>query len=264
LPTLALLVHGCAGGGGEFVVPPGAGDPLSPARASLASDNPAGAVLKLEEFLRDNPGSALLDEANYLLGRAYLMQKDRVLAADYFQRVLRDFPQSAFAVESAFQLGVAYDGMSRPAPFDQDWTRKAIDAYQSFLDKHPTRPEAEKARQRIEVLAERLARKAYESGELYLKMRAYDSAITYFRWNLERYPEGLWAWRSRLGLAEALLKKRRWSDSLEELERVASECPDSAIREKARKLIRKARNGFVESPPAAPDTAGRADSVATR
>src|SRR5512147_1389442 len=88
----SIYLSACAGSRQAFDVPPGTEDPLTPARAALASGSELSAINRLNDFLRDNPGSALVDEATYLLGRAHLASKDsdsRVLAADYFQRVLR-------------------------------------------------------------------------------------------------------------------------------------------------------------------------------
>ena len=146
--VVGLASLGCAGPRQSFDVPSGPADPLSSGRAAVAEENYQRAVLKLNNFLKENPGSALLDEATYLLGRAYLGIKDRVQAADYFQRVLRDFQGSRFCPDAAWYLAVSYDGLSKGSQLDQDWTERAMSAYGTFLVQYPDHAHVAEARER--------------------------------------------------------------------------------------------------------------------
>lgn len=263
---LALLLTGflagCAGSRPEFSVPPVGNDPLSPARAALAGGNELSAVEKLNRFLQENPGSALIDEANFLLGRAYLAQKDRVLAADYFQKVTRDFPESRFAADSAYWLAVSYDQLSRPSQLDQDWTDRAIGAYRLFAGRYPDHPEAARADERVAALTDRLAQKSYENAELYLKMHLPTSAEVYFNRVLTDFPETKWACRASLGLGEVKMKKHRWREAAEQLQQVQTTCHDAEIQQRAARLLEKVRGEVARLGPAAADTSGAADSTA--
>jgi outer membrane protein assembly factor BamD len=243
------------------VVPPGAGDALSPSRAALAAGNEATAILKLTEYLKDNPGSALVDEANYLLGYAHLAQGSRVLAADCFQRVLQDYPQSRFSPDACYHLALAYDGLARPSQLDQDWTEKAIGAYRGFLIRYPDRSEAARARERIQVMEDRLARKNYENGVLYLRMRAPEAARLYFELVLEDHPESSWACRASLGLGESLLSLHRWAEAAGRLQAVVDSCSGDT-QARARGFLGRAREMAAVSKASPPDSSAAADSVA--
>jgi outer membrane protein assembly factor BamD len=257
-----LLLAGCAGPRSTFVIPPGAGDALTPARAALAGGNETSAILKLTEYLKDNPGAALVDEANYLLGYANLAQGSRVLAADSFQRVLQDYPQSRFSAEACYQLAVSYDGLARPSQLDQDWTQKAIGAYQGFITRYPERPEVSKAQERIRVLEDRLARKEYENGVLYLKMRAPEAARLYFQMVLDDHPQSSFACRASLGLGESLLALRRWAEAADRLQAVADSCSGEPAAQ-ARGFLPRARGMAAATRASIPDSAAAADTVAT-
>ena len=264
--AVSLILSACAGNQASFDVPPGTEDPLTPARASLASGNETQAIDRLTTFLRENPGSALVDEANFLLGRAHLAEKEtdsRVLAADYFQRVLRDYPQSRFSCDAAYYLAVAYDNLSLPSQLDQDWTMKAIGAYRQFTTTCPDRSEVEVARKQMQVLEDRLAKKSYENGVLYLKMKVYDAAEVYFQKSIDDYPTSPYACRAATSLGEIHLRRQRWTEASNQLQKVVDTCPDQEVQGKARELLARARAGLAQVRPSVPDTSGAPDSASS-
>lgn len=256
----APFLGGCAGSRPEFAVPPAStDDPLAPAKASLASGNELQAIDRLNRFLQENPGSVRVDEANFLLGLAYLEQKDRVLAADYFQKVTRDFEGSVWARDAAYYLALSYDRLSRPSQLDQDWTDRAIGAYRVFIARHPDHEKVEEARARIAALEDRLAKKAYENGALYLRMRHWRAAEIYFRMVLDEHPQSAWACRAALGLGESFYHRSDWTSATEQLTRVVDTCPDHDIQSKAAKLLDRSRSELARQAPV--DTSGAADSA---
>jgi outer membrane protein assembly factor BamD len=262
----ALILAACAGNRPAFDIPPGGDDPLTPARAAIASGNETSAINRLTDFLRENPGSAYVDEATYLLGRAHLAEKEtdsRVLAADYFQRVLRDYPQSRFACDAAYYLAVAYDNLSLPSQLDQDWTMKAIGAYRQFTTTCSDRAEVESAKKRMQELEDRLAKKAFENGVLYFKMKVYDAAEVYFKKAIDDYPVSPYACRAATSLGEIHLKRQRWTEASDQLQKVVDTCPDRDLQNRARELLARARAGLAENRPSVPDTSGAADSAST-
>ena len=263
---LPLGVGGCSSSKPDFSIPPTAtDDPLAQAKASLASGNEVQAIERLTKFLEQNPGSIHVDEANYLLGQAYLKQKDRVLAADYFQKVTRDFPQSPLAGESSYYLAVSYDNLSRPAALDQDWTERAIGAYRIFQGRYPGHARVAEAAARIQILEDRLAQKSYETGALYLRMNRAASAEIYFQRVLEQFPQSSWSCRASIGLGETYRKRGLWQQAVTQLQAALDACPDGPSNGHARELLNEARQEVSRLPaptPAAPaDSTGPPDST---
>jgi outer membrane protein assembly factor BamD len=255
-----FLFGGCAGSRPDFAVPPAStDDPLAPAKGSLASGNELQAIERLNRFLQENPGSIHVDEANFLLGLAYLEQKDRVLAADYFQKVTRDFEGSRWARDAAYWLAYSYDQLSRPSQLDQDWTDRAIGAYRVFIAKHPDHEKVDTARTRIVQLEDRLAKKSYENGALYLRMRHWRAAEIYFQQVLEDYPQSNWVCRAALGLGESFYRRSDWTSAAEQLTRVVDTCSDPEVREKAAELLDRSKTELARATPA--DTSGAPDSA---
>jgi outer membrane protein assembly factor BamD len=240
-------------------------DPLAQAKADLGGGNSLKATERLTKFLQENPGSIHVDEANYLLGLAYLDQKDRVLAADYFQKVTRDFPQSTLAPESSYYLALSYDQLSRPSSLDQDWTERAISSYRLFLAKYPQHARVPEVEARIHALEDRLAQKLFDTGALYLRMGRPSSAEVYFQRVIEQYSQSSFSCKAATGLGQTYMKRRRWPEAVTQLEQVVDSCPDTDAARKARDLLEEARTEagrLAAVPTPAPvDTAGPPDSA---
>lgn len=254
LALLVLGLAGCAGTGDGLQVPPGMGDALEASRAAVAGESYQTAVTRLLEFLRQNPGSSLVDEANFLLGRSYLGIKDRVQAADYFQRILRDFPESKFGPDAAYYLALSYDGLARGAQLDQDWTDRALSAYGAFLVNHPEHPRVAEARERIRALDDRLARKSLDSADLYMRMRAWESARIYYQKVIDEHPLSRVLCEARLGLAGATIRLVRHEEAVAILEAMQPDCTSAEEKKKIAALLERARAGLAGPSTAIGDT----------
>jgi outer membrane assembly lipoprotein YfiO len=184
--SLALLA-GCGGS----VLPQihDEGGRLELARRQYAKDNAALAIEVLAPFSTSGNGSANVDEAVYLLGLCHLKVKDYAAAQGDFERVTREYPESDSAASAEFRVGEAMWGLARGPDFDQDYTLKALDQWMKFRRDHPEHWLADAATQRIAEARTRLATKLYRTGDLYVKLKDYESARRYFRDVLTEYSE---------------------------------------------------------------------------
>jgi outer membrane protein assembly factor BamD len=78
------------------------------------------------------------------------------------------------------------------------WRRPDVDAtagqtalatYQELLGRYPGTDAAARAQMRIRQLNEWFSEKSYKTGMFYLRRRAYDSAIIYFKEIVASYPD---------------------------------------------------------------------------
>jgi outer membrane protein assembly factor BamD len=76
------------------------------ARFYLAEDNFKAAIMRVEYALRTFGDSGLEPEALTLLGEIYMKQKEPEKAREALERVLSDYPESAFSVPAKNLLGV--------------------------------------------------------------------------------------------------------------------------------------------------------------
>lgn len=260
--VVTIAVSGCAGSQQGFEVPPALGDALSSSRAAIAQGDYQRAVLKLNSFLQESPGSALLDEANFLLGRANLGLKDRVLAADYFQRVLRDFEGSPFCPDAAWYLAQSYDQLSKGPQLDQDWTERALSAYGSFLVQYPDHARVPDARERIRALDDRIALKALQAAELYERLRAWESARIYYQKVIDEHPSSRLLCRARVGLGSSYVRLFHFDEAVEVLEACQPDCPEPHDQGRITELLQRARDGQAHTP--APRAAAPTDTTGSR
>src|SRR5262245_23540986 len=170
----ALALTGC----GAVMLPTirSEGDRLSVAHRMYDDGNYGTAADLLKSFIDTNAGSAQVDDAIYLLGNCYLKQREWTLASGEFERLLRDYPESDSAGSASFRLGEALIGQSRPRDFDQEFTVKAIDQWNNYLQGYPghwLNPEAQK---RIAKWRGTLAEKLIDTGNLYLKLKLHTPA----------------------------------------------------------------------------------------
>lgn len=186
-------------------------------------------------------GSAVADEAQYYLAQCYYHLKDYVTAAAEFQRLVRMYPSSEWVDDAQYMIGMCYYKLSPPPGLDQEFTLKAIDAFQRFLEDFPTsdlRPEAEK---RMRELRNKLAEKEWKNGELYRKMGYYRSALIYYDSVLKDYYDTPWAERALYQKGRILEKLKRYDEAVEAYQEFVRRFPRSKFLPKVRQQLAKTR-----------------------
>ena len=118
-------------------------------------------------------GTERSQDVTIYLARSYMGQKDYSSAADYFQAYIRNYPKGKYAAEAAFQTGHCYF-LDAPDPrLDQDFTNRAIDAFDIFMETYPNNPYVQQALTEQNQLYDRLAYKELLNAQLYYKLGMY-------------------------------------------------------------------------------------------
>jgi outer membrane assembly lipoprotein YfiO len=199
--ALAGLLAGC----GASTIPPihSETERLAQGRRALQEREYNVAVELLKSYVANNGGGAEVDQALELLGESYLRIKEWAEAQGQFERLLRDYPESDSAAAASFHLGAALWGQSRSAPFDQEYTLKALEQWEGYLRAYPGHWRNGEAEGRILAARGRLADKLCRSGMLYLKLARTGPARVYFHRVLDEYPNTSIVEDAHLGLALA-------------------------------------------------------------
>jgi outer membrane protein assembly factor BamD len=145
----------------------------------------------------------LLPRTYYYLGKAHEGRHEYILAAQAFSRVPESFPEDTLAAAATFEAGLAYSKLWRKPTLDDEYGQTALATLQSFLVAYPDSPLRERAEKEIQHLEEWFATKNYDTGVFYMKRKAYDPAIIYFKDAARLYPSTQHARLSRLTLVEA-------------------------------------------------------------
>jgi outer membrane protein assembly factor BamD len=141
--------------------------------------------------------------AFYYLAQSQTKNGENLVAAATYNRLVDAFPQDTLVDDALYLSGRAYEREWRHPELDATYGRSAIAAYESLLASYPDAPYAKTARDRLVRLDEWLAEKDYNTGYLYLKRKAYDSAILYFKDVIRQHPNAKKTRDAYLRLLEA-------------------------------------------------------------
>jgi len=135
-------------------------------------------------------GSDVADDAQYYVAECNFMLKDYVSAASDFDRLVTSYPKSEWVEMAMYRLVLCYYDLSPGYALDQRFTLDALNAIQNFLDlfQHSERrAEVEKYHAEIKT---KLAKKHFESANIYRKLGEYDAAIVYYDQVITDYYDG--------------------------------------------------------------------------
>jgi outer membrane protein assembly factor BamD len=199
-------------------------------------------------------GSALADDAQYYMGECRFMRQEYILAAYEYQLLVQTMPTSEYVAKARYKRALCYYTFSeenRPYHLEQDETRQAIDEFQTFIEYHPTDSLVLDAEAKITELNTKLARKEFENGITYMKMEYYKSAVNSFDHVLEKYHDTPYAERAQLKKAEAMMRRNRHNEALQEIEKFFSKYRESSLKGEAEELRKEILSRLSHSSAAA-------------
>ncbi len=182
-------------------------------------------------------GSTYAGDAQYYLGECRFKRAEYLLAAFEFSLLRRNFPASARAADAQFELGLSYYMLAPKSSLDQQYTRKAIDEFQTFLEYYPNNERAVEAGAKIRELTTRLAKKEYETARLYATMEYYKASLFYYDDVIEKYHDTEYAPLSYLEKTELLIDRKKYKDAEECITKFITLYPNSVLRSRADALL---------------------------
>lgn len=149
-------------------------------------DNAVHAFERLTTEL--SPRDPRIAQAYYYLAKSQEKLGSYLLAAKSYSRVYELLPQDTLADDALLASGMAYRHMWRKPALDAEYGQDALTQYQTFLGFFPDSPLLPKVTREMAELDEWFATKDYETGVHYLKRKAYDSSIIYFKDVIRLHP----------------------------------------------------------------------------
>src|SRR5437762_3189444 len=226
-----LLLAGC----GAHVLPEVHSDAerMALAHQLMSQRHYDQAIELLKSYVAVGAGSAEVDQAIELLGECYLLRKEWPLASTEFERLLRDYPESDSAGSASFGIGEALFGQARPPDFDQEYTTRAVEQWQTYLRQYPGHWRNGEARMKLERARHQLATKFLNNGRLYLKLGLVGPARIYYSRVEQEFADTGALGEAWIGLAMCDAKQGKKDDAIERLKRVEAEFPGQPIAAKA-------------------------------
>ena len=185
------------------------------------------AIAVFEKLTTDLPArDTLLPRAFWFLARAHDEQGEHILAATSYSRLVESFPDDSLADDAALASARAYFKMWRKPSLDPTYGETALISYNTLLSLYPSSPLVPAAQKELGDLEDQFAQKNYLSGMYYLRRKAYDSGIIYFKDILTKYPNAPTARAAQLRLVEAYKAIRYKEDAADACASLRKRFPD--------------------------------------
>ncbi len=144
-----------------------------------------------------------LPEARLLLAETYSAREEYLTAASEYRRFLDRYPGHFLAPDAALGRCESLAAMSPRPERDQAYTQQALTECANTAVDFAGSAQAGEAAQIATEMRATLAEKDYLNGSFYLRRQMYDSAIKYFEFVIQRYPDSEMAPQALLGIYRA-------------------------------------------------------------
>ncbi len=195
------------------------------------------AVEEFQKLIFNYPGATVVDTALYYLGDSYFRQEDYAAAAGEFKKILSNYPNSAWLDEAAYMVAMSDLKQSAPAELDQKFTWLALDEFNEFVESYPDSPLLPEAKNRISELRNKLAKKSYKNGYVYLRTKDYPAALIYFKEILDNYPDTIWAKQALFQIAEVNRFQNKIPEAIEVYKRFIELYPKDKLAAKCKERL---------------------------
>ncbi|KAA3616267.1 MAG: outer membrane protein assembly factor BamD [Calditrichaeota bacterium] len=138
-------------------------------------------------LILNNPGSRIIDEAQFYYAETFFASKEYITAAAEYERLINRYPNSEYLDDSSYKIGYSYFKLSPKAQLDQKYTYQALDYFQQFIDEFPNSEHVKDVTDKLQACRTKLAQKEYATGILYKKGRHYNAAIISFDEILKKF-----------------------------------------------------------------------------
>ncbi len=174
--------------------------------------------------------SAVADSSQYFLAECHLIREEYLLAADEYQTLRRNFPTSMLVPTAQYKIALCYYNLSPSSVLEQKYTLRAIDELQGFIEYYPKHELVAAAAEKIQDLNTRLAKKEFDTAELYMKLEYFKSATFYYNSIVEKYHDTQYAEPALFGKIKALVSRKRYSEAKPEVEKFLEKYPQTKFK----------------------------------
>jgi outer membrane protein assembly factor BamD len=185
------------------------------------------------------PGSTIVDQAQYYLAECHFNMDEFITAAAEYEKLIRLYPRSAMLDDAQYKFGLCYFKLSPKADLDQKYTYKAIEEFQRFLEDFPGSEHVPEVQKKLDETRGKLAKKEFNTGNLYRKMTYYEAALVSFDEVLNRFYDTRYAEPALFYKGECLYKLARYDRAKEALETFVQKFPKSSFQSQALFMLKE-------------------------
>ncbi len=177
------------------------------------------------------------DDAQFYLAESYFLNKEYVLAIAEYDRLIRRMGFSEYVKKARWRISQCYVKQSPQYYHEQISTENALSKLQEFIDDYPNSEFKDEALATIDELRNKLAKKLYETGKLYVKMEEYQSAIITFEDLLSQYYDTNYVSDAHFQIIACYAKKGEIEKSREYLDLHINQINNSQLVAEAESII---------------------------
>ena len=195
-----------------------------------------------EELLFTAPGSAIIDSVHFGLAETHFREGSYFQARTEYETVTSSFPRSPVVDEAAFKAALCYWEQSLSYKLDQQETRQALQAFQSFLLDYPASELAEEASRYVRRARDKLARKELYQARTYMRLgtqRDYEAALGILTALIRTYQDSEWVDEAVLDLGKTYHELGRTEQARQAFAALVADFPESENAEEARQWLRR-------------------------
>lgn len=160
------------------------------------------------------PASQFADDAQFYIAEINFARKEYIMASYNYNRLRSTYPGSEYSKQSLYNAAMCYFELSPTYDRDQDYTKKAIQAFQDFQYLYPDDELYEKANERIADLRNKLAHKDFFTAGLYRKLDSPKSALIYYDLVIKNFDDTKYYEPAYYGKIETLILMKRYDQAL--------------------------------------------------
>lgn len=218
------------------------------------------ALILFDDLTKRYRGQAEAEDLYYYVAYTNYRLKDYTSARYHFQDFVEYYGNSPRAEECRFMAAYCFYLEAPRASLDQEYTYRAIESLQLFLNIYPDSERAEEASNLIQELRDRLEAKAFANAKLYLDMGLMDdyrAAVIAFDNALRDYPDTKYAEEMEflsvkaqyLYASNSTLRRQeeRYNQMLDMYTSFVNAYPESKFLKEANDLKKQAEQGLKEA-----------------
>ncbi len=143
--------------------------------------------------IKNAPYGDLAASAQYKIGLYLLEKKLYQEARDEFEKVINDYPDSAWVKAAKYQIAVTDFQRSTNAQYDQKVTQAAVEEFKEFVEIYPDAELSKEAKAQIQKLKDKKAENSFVVAQFYEKQKDYKAAKIYYKIVVDDFGKSRWA-----------------------------------------------------------------------
>jgi len=175
------------------------------------------AIQEFQSIILQYPGNTVVDDAQYYLAQTRFERHEYIMGAYEFSKLIKTMPASEFVPSAQYMLADCYYELSPDFRLAQQYTKKAIEEFQAFIDFFPTNERVKDAEQKISELNEKLAHKEFYTAQLYQTMDYYNAALMYYKEVTENYHDTKYAPEASYSRIKLLVERNQNEEALHDI-----------------------------------------------